>query len=122
MTARPARQRGAMVVEMIVVVPLIAIVAILLLQGFFAFSTITSVEKAARDGARAAMQGRSVEAAVAESVPDWITVEAISADNGGAACPGRCVAVEARVPLGVPGWTSADVTVRREAAMPRGDR
>lgn len=117
-----ARERGSLSVELLVLVPLVVAFAFLLLQGFFAFSTISAVEKAARDGARAAMRGDSVPAAVHDSLPGWVTLESLSADNGGASCPGRCVAVEARVPLGLPIWTSSELTVRREAAMPRGDR
>lgn len=121
-TAAGRAQQGSLSVELIVLGPLVIGVAFLLFQAFFAFSTVSSVEKAARDGARAAMRGDSVSAAVHASLPGWLTLESISADNGGAACPGVCVAVEARVPLGLPIWTSTDVTVRREAAMPRGDR
>lgn len=117
---QPRAQRGVLAVELAAMIPLVVAFALVLLQGFFVFSTIGSVEKASRDGARAAMRGGSVEAAVERSLPDWLTVQSISTGNGAAACPGRCVTVEARVPLGLPVFTTSELTVTRSAAMPRG--
>lgn len=117
---RPRAQRGAMAAELMAMFPLIIAFGFLLFQGFLVLSTIGSVEKAARDGARAAMLGYSVPAAVERSMPNWITVQSIGSDNAGKHCPGHCVSVEARVPLGLPIWTSSDITVTRAAAMPKG--
>ena len=87
-----------------------------LVQGFLAVSTVTSVSAAARDGARAAMLGRSPEQAAHEALPDWVRLESVSDSCGS----GHCVQVTARVPIGIPSITSERVTVTRTAYFPEG--
>ncbi len=107
-------EKGVLDIELTVFVPILVIVTLLLVQGFLAISTITSVQSAARDGARAAMLGQAPVDAVERSLPDWVTLESVS--DGCASS--RCVTVTARVPIGLPSITSEDVTVTRTAYFP----
>ena len=65
-------ERGVLDIELIGFVPILVLVTMFLVQGFLAVSTVTSVSAAARDGARAAMLGRSPEQAAHEALPDWV--------------------------------------------------
>lgn len=107
-------EKGVLDIELIVFVPILVLVTLFLVQGFLAISTITSVQSAARDGARAAMLGQAPVDAVERSLPDWVTLESVS--DGCAS--GRCVTVTARVPIGLPAITMEDVTVTRTAYFP----
>ena len=109
-------ERGVLDIELIGFVPILVLVTLFLVQGFFAVSTVTSVSAAARDGARAAMLGRSPEQAAHEALPDWVRLESVSDSCG----PGHCVQVTARVPIGIPSITSERVTVTRTAYFPEG--
>ena len=104
-------EQGVLDIELIGFVPILVLV-----QGFFAVSTVTSVSAAARDGARAAMLGRSPEQAAHEALPDWVRLESVSDSCGS----GHCVQVTARVPIGIPSITSERVTVTRTAYFPEG--
>ena len=77
-------ERGVLDIELIGFVPILVLVTMFLVQGFLAVSTVTSVSAAARDGARAAMLGRSPEQAAHEALPDWVRLESVSA-----LCPGH---------------------------------
>ncbi|MFD1506524.1 pilus assembly protein [Georgenia yuyongxinii] len=114
------RERGALSVELVGVVPILVLITLVVVQGMLAVTTVSAVQQAARDGARAQMTGqRSVDQAVHDQVPDWITVERI--DTGAAAvadCAGHCVSVEARIPIGIPSFSVDTVTVRRTADFP----
>ena len=109
-------ERGVLDIELIGFVPILVLVTMFLVQGFFAVSTVTSVSAAARDGARAAMLGRSSEQAAQEALPSWVRLESVSDGCGS----GRCVQVTARVPIGIPSITSERVTVTRTAYFPEG--
>ena len=109
-------ERGVLDIELIGFVPILVLVTLFLVQGFFAVSTVTSVSAAARDGARAAMLGRSPEQAAHEALPDWVRLESVSDGCGS----GHCVQVTARVPIGIPSITSERVTVTRTAYFPEG--
>lgn len=117
MSHRPGpSDRGSMSVELVAFVPALVLVTLLVVQGFLAATAVSSAQAAARDGARAAGLGRDVAAAVHAQVPDWVRVERL--DRYG--CAGECVAVEVRIPIGVPGITVSDLTVTRTAEFPRG--
>ena len=107
-------ERGVLDIELIGFVPILVLVTMFLVQGFLAVSTVTSVSAAARDGARAAMLGRSPEQAAHQALPDWVRLESVSDSCG----PGHCVQVTARVPIGIPSITSEHVTVTRTAYFP----
>ena len=109
-------ERGVLDIELIGFVPILVLVTMFLVQGFFAVSTVTSVSAAARDGARAAMLGRSSEQAAQEALPSWVRLESVSDGCGS----GHCVQVTARVPIGIPSITSERVTVTRTAYFPEG--
>lgn len=108
--------RGSMAVELVAFVPIIALVTLIVVQGFLAVTAVSSAQDAARDGARAASLGRSVDDAVHAQLPDWIRLERL--ERWG--CGGECVSVEVRIPIGVPGVTTSSVTVTRTAELPRG--
>jgi pilus assembly protein CpaE len=111
--------RGSMAVELVAVVPLLVMVTILCVEGFLAASAAAAAQKAARDAARAESLGRDGYAAAAASLPSWIAEESIT--RGGAAkpgCSGVCYRVSAGVPLVVPGFSNAVVTVSRTAELP----
>ena len=109
-------ERGVLDIELIGFVPILVLVTMFLVQGFFAVSTVTSVSAAARDGARAAMLGHSPEQAAQEALPSWVRLESVSDGCGS----GHCVQVTARVPIGIPSITSERVTVTRTAYFPEG--
>lgn len=109
-------ERGILDIELAAFIPILVLVTIFLVQGFFAVSTVTSVSAAARDGARAAMLGRSPEQAARDALPKWVQLESVS-DT----CKDKhCVKVTARVPIGIPSFTSKNVTVTRTADFPKG--
>jgi hypothetical protein len=114
------RERGALSVELVGIVPLLVLITLVVVQGMLAVTTVSAVQQAARDGARAQMTGqRAVADAVHDQVPDWITVERISTGTDAVAgCPGHCVSVEARIPIGIPSFSVDTVTVRRTADFP----
>ena len=109
-------ERGVLDIELIGFVPILVLVTMFLVQGFFAVSTVTSVSAAARDGARAAMLGHSPEQAAQEALPSWVRLESVSDGCGS----GHCVQVTARVPIGIPAITSEHLTVTRTAYFPEG--
>ena len=109
-------ERGILDIELAAFIPILVLVTVFLVQGFFAVSTVTSVSAAARDGARAAMLGRSPEQAARDALPKWVQLESVS-DT----CKDKhCVKVTARVPIGIPSVTSKHVTVTRTANFPKG--
>ena len=107
-------ERGILDIELIGFVPILVLVTMFLVQGFLAVSTVTSVSAAARDGARAAMLGRSATAAAEKSLPDWVALESVTDGCGRE----HCVQVTARVPIGLPSITTKHVTVTRTAYFP----
>ena len=107
-------ERGVLDIELVGFIPALVIVLLLLLQGFLAVSTVTSTSAAARDGARAAMLGRSATAAAENSLPDWVTLQSVTDDCGN----DHCVQVTARVPIGLPACTTEHITVTRTAYFP----
>ncbi|MDO4242963.1 MAG: TadE/TadG family type IV pilus assembly protein [Actinomyces sp.] len=103
-------------IELAVFVPLLVMITILMVQAFMAVATVTSVEAAARDGARAGMNGQSVNAAVAAALPDWVVVQSVTRPCASS----TCVRVTARIPIGMPLLTNESVTVSRTAYFPEG--
>jgi hypothetical protein len=110
--------RGSMAVELVGFVPLLALITLLLVQGFLAATAVTSAMQAARDGARAWSLGRDVQLAVDAQLPSWVRLQDVDQYS----CDGEClgVAVEVRIPIGIPGITVQDLTVTRHAEFPRG--
>jgi hypothetical protein len=96
--------------------PVFLLIVLALVQGVIGISGIDAINKAARDGARAAAVGSSEVAAARHALPDWLGLRSVSGCGG----PDVCVKVTGSIPFGVPGlfsWPRIDVS--REATMPR---
>lgn len=102
-------ERGTSALEVAALAPIVALVAMALVQAAFAAYGITATQTAAREGARAASLDRSVTAAVDDALPSWLpaTVEQFG--------PGKGVRVRVDLPDLVPG---TNLIVTREAVMP----
>ena len=105
-------EKGTSALEVAGIAPLIALVALSLVQAAFAAYGITATQTAARQGARAySLSGSLIVAgdAVDSSLPGWLpaTVEAFG--------PGHGIRVHVNLPDFIPG---ADLIVTREAVMP----
>jgi len=107
-------ERGVLDIELVGFIPILVLILLFLLQGFLAVSTVTSTSAAARDGARAAMLGQSATAAAEKSLPDWVTLQSVTDECG----PQHCIQVKARVPIGLPAFTTKHVTVTKTAYFP----
>lgn len=112
---RRHEERGAVQsIELAVFVPILVLISIFMVQAFMAVATITSVEAAARDGARAGMKGQAVTTAVRDALPDWVVLQSVTQP----CVSSECVKVTARIPIGVPFITHESVTVSRTAYFP----
>lgn len=110
---------GSVAIEFAAFVPIMVMAVIILIQGFLVVGSIVSAQQAARDGARALMTGGSATTAVYQQVPGWVQVQAVRTGSSAVpGCLGQCVEVELRVPIGLPGWTSENITVSRTAELP----
>lgn len=113
---RHEEQGAVQSIELAVIAPLLVVITIFMVQAFMAVATVTSVEAAARDGARAAMKGQSVTAAVGDALPDWVVLQSVTQPCASS----ECVTVTARIPIGLPFVTNESVTVSRTAYFPEG--
>lgn len=113
--------RGSTSIELVGVVTMLVIVTWLCVQGLAITQVGSSVEHAARDGARAgSIPGRSVTDAVEAQLPSWAQVESIRTGSDAVpGCAGSCVRVEVSVPISLPGITVTSFRVARDAEMPR---
>lgn len=92
----PRECRGQASVELVALIPLIALLALAFAQAAVAGWALVSAGEAARAGARAAHVGGDVGAAVRRALPGMLEPAAVSADGGQ-------VRVEIRAPMLVPG-------------------
>lgn len=116
-----APERGAASVELIGVVATLLVVASMCVQGLFLAQIGAATEKAVRDGARAATLGHDVRAEVERQLPSWAHIESLTTGTAAIpSCAGRCVRLEVRVPLVLPGITSSSFTLTRDADLPEG--
>ena len=101
--------KGTTALEVAALAPIVALVAMALVQAAFAAYGITATQTAAREGARAASLDRNVNVAVENALPSWLpaTVETFG--------PGHGVRVHVDLPDLVPG---TNLIVTREAVMP----
>lgn len=108
-------EQGVLDIELVAYIPILVLITLFFVQGFFAVSAVTSVSAAARNGARAEMLGHSPEIAIQKSLPDWVKVRSISNECG----TDRCLKLTASVPIGIPNIMQKNVEVTRVALFPR---
>ncbi len=106
---RKRSERGTSALEVAGIAPLIALVAMALIQAAFAAYGISATQTAARQGARADSLGQDPAAAVRAALPSWLpaTVQTFG--------PGHGVRARVNLPDLIPG---SDLIVTREAVMP----
>ncbi len=106
---RQHRESGSSALEVAALAPIIALVAMALVQAAFAAYGITATQTAAREGARASSLNRDVGTAVDNALPSWLpaTVETFG--------PGHGVRVHVDLPDLIPG---TNLIVTREAVLP----
>lgn len=108
-------ERGSVSIEVAGMIPMMLLLVLVLVQGYFAVSVPSALQTAARDGARAQALGQPVRPAVRASLPSWITLESVSSCGGE-----NCVRVRGRIPVGIKPFKIDTVTVSREASLPGG--
>ncbi len=116
---RSLRQRpdtGQASLSLISYALVVALVAVVLVQGLYVSQAVSVAQQAARDGALAAAHGENVSAAIDRQVPDWAHVQAVHASATGESVT---VSVTVRVPLMVGSRTVDWMTVSRAVVMPR---
>jgi hypothetical protein len=94
----------------------VALVAVVLVQGLYVSQALSVAQQAARDGAVAAARGENVSAAINRQVPGWADVQSVDASAAGRSVS---VSVTVRVPLMVGRRTADWMTVSRTVVMPR---
>lgn len=114
--SRVRDERGAVAIELIGYVFVVVLVALLCVQGLWISQAGSAAQAAARDGARAAVSGRSAYVAVHDQVPDWLRVHDVVASSSATATR---VTVTVEVEIGLPGMRLDTVTLTRDATMPR---
>jgi len=108
---RRESERGSAAIEMLGVLPVVALVVLGLLQGIAAVYTTQATNQAVRDGARALSLGYSAEVAVDRSLPSGLHPARITYVDGG-----QGVRLEVQVPRIA---FFPQLTVDRTAVMPR---
>lgn len=110
-TPRP-RQRGQATIELIALLPLLAIVALLAVQVQLYVSTATAAENAARNAARVASDGGDAQGAARASLDPGLRD-----DLTAVSVAGEEVRVSIRVPLLSPSFASSIGTISRSATF-----
>lgn len=109
-------EEGQAAVETAAILPWLAVVVLVIIQGLAAVVGVSQVRSAADDGARALEEGRSTQAAhvaVDAAIGGIVRLESVSR------CGHGCVRVEASVPIGIPGVLEVTrLTVSSEAVYP----
>lgn len=108
---RTTRERGSASLELLGVMPVVAVLVVALLQVAAAVYTTHATNQAVRDGARALSLGRSAEVAVARSLPGGLEASSITYVSGG-----EGLRIEVDVPRIA---VFPPMTVERTAVMPR---
>lgn len=107
-------ERGSAAIELLGSLPYLVLAALLVWQMLLVGMTVTATQNAARNGSRAASMGEDPIAAARDSLPAWL------ADRASATSPAGSneVTVSVPVPIVVPGMSSEQFTVRRDAHLP----
>ena len=109
-------QQGTASVELLGILPLLLVVALACWQLLLGAFTATAAQDAARTGSRAAALGHSdARTAAVAALPSWLRDGATASVAG----DGR-VRLRVRVPIVMPGLSSASLTVSRSAQLPGG--
>lgn len=115
---RPPRDRGAVSIDLVGLLPIFLIAIALVVQSVAVVSAIDATNQAARDAARAASLGDSAQAAARDALPGWVRLNHVAHGS----CADACMQVEAGVPIGWPGFmTITHVPVTRTAVFVRHD-
>lgn len=117
---RGRRERGSIAVELVATIPILVGVAMVLAQALAMVAGLGSVNRAARDAARAAGDANSAvsaQRAAEDAVPSWVHITAVRITQ---ARDTTSATVEAKLVYGISGVLSGGgVDVSRSAEMPR---
>jgi len=106
---RAGAEHGSASIEMVGALPVVVVVVLVLFQVCATVYATQAANQAVRDGARAMSLGRSVEAAVDDSLPGGLSAQRITYPGAGAV----------RIEVRVPGLAFLpEVVVDRTAVMP----
>lgn len=118
---RTGRQRGSVLIELVVAIPLLVLSAMLIVQGVVVASGLGSLEVAAKDAARAAADSCatiSPSDAAHRAAASTVEIRAVNTSRSGDAFTAR---VDAALRLDVVHMGNLRIQVEREATMPRLD-
>lgn len=104
------RQRGTASLELVGLLPLVAVVCLLLLQGAAALFAMQAASDAVRQAARADSLGRDPRTAAEQALPGGLRVDSFTSFG-----PGHGARLTVRVPRLSP---IPQITVTREAVLP----
>ncbi len=114
-----SRQRGSILIETVVAIPLLVLCAMLIVQGVVLASELGSIQVAAKDAARAAADSCSTVTpgqAARRSVADGVRVRDVQVSRDGDEYTSTVVV---GLPLNVVHLTATEFEVSRSATMPR---
>ncbi len=112
-------ERGSILVELVVAVPLLVVCTMLIVQGIVLASGLGALEVAAKDAARAAADScasLSPGQAAARAVPDFVHIRDVATSRSGDSYDATVVA---GLRLSVIHLGAAEFEVSRSATMPR---
>lgn len=106
---RTRGERGTSTLEVVGVLPVIAVALLALIQGGVAAYAVSATQNAARNAARESARSNDAQRAAERSMPGWLDADVLPGDPAGVA------RVEVDVPDVLPG---VDLVVRRRAQFP----
>jgi len=114
-------ERGSIMVELVVAVPLLVLVACIVIQGLVLASGVSAIGVAAKEAARAAASASCVSAnptAVAKRVvPEFVTIKRVDTVNEGSGIYRADVTATLKWKIG--SVSAPDIEVKQSARMPR---
>lgn len=114
-------EKGSVLIEVVVAVPLLVLCTMLIVQGLVLASGLGSIEVAAKDAARAAADSCSHVSpgqAAGRAVPDFVTIRDVAISRDGDTYEARVVA---GLRYDVAHMAAGEFEVSRTARMPRLD-
>lgn len=116
------RERGSIAVELVASIPILVAVAMILAQALALVAGVSSVNRAARDAARAAADANSsvsAQQAAERALPSFVEIRSVQVSEGSRSTQAT---VDVRMKYGINGiLTAGGVDVSRSAEMPRID-